>query len=70
MTTRDLHAALEQMILPVHTPQEVVELVIANQTIEHTTAIIDPCSGTAAFAVVAAGQCNRQSDRRTRNAAF
>ena len=56
MKARDLHATFEQVIRPVSTPREVIELVIANQSIEHTAAITDPCSGTAAFAATAAEQ--------------
>jgi type I restriction-modification system DNA methylase subunit len=56
VTTRHLRAAFEQSILPMHTPRKVIELVMPDQSIEHTAAITDPCSGTAAFAVAATEQ--------------
>lgn len=56
MTTRHLRAGFEQLIRPVSTSREMIEMAVAGQGIAHTNAIIDPCSGTGAFAAAAAEQ--------------
>lgn len=56
MTAKHLEAAFEQLILPVRTPRAVIEMAMMGQSIAHTKAVIDPCSGTGAFAAAAAEQ--------------
>lgn len=65
MTTKDLCTAFEQSIRPVIKPRAVIEMAMAGQGLAHTSAIMDPCSGTGAFAAAAAAQVQpliRQED--------
>ena len=67
MTAKHLEAAFEQLIRPVSTPRAVIEMAMMGQSVAHTKAVIDPCSGTGAFAAAAAEQVQPQIETEKGN---